>query len=66
MSAPTKYLQARAWSTPIGPNLESADAAVVLVDHDSFDRKLVAEVSTLVLDTRNCLSSAAHNRTALS
>jgi len=39
-----------------GEEVASADAVVILVDHDGFDLDLVAAHATYVLDTRRCMS----------
>ena len=39
-----------------------ADAAVVLVDHDSFDLDLVAREASYVLDTRGCMTGPTVER----
>lgn len=38
-------------------NLQTFDAVIIVTDHDNIDYKLVAEYSSLIIDTRNVLAA---------
>ena len=42
-------------------NIQSFDAVIIVTDHDNVDYKLVAEYSSLIIDTRNVLASRGLN-----
>ena len=42
-------------------NISSFDAVIIVTDHDNVDYKLVAEYSSLIIDTRNVLASRGLN-----
>ncbi len=41
--------------------LAEADCVIILTDHSSYDGEFIAQHSTLVVDTRNCITSRDHS-----